>query len=500
MGQYSPEKINQISGLLEIGISLLGEQNIDELLGKILAKALQVTNADAGTLFLRENNELIFEIMRNKSLELCKKEEEIELPNLKIKRDNVAGYVVLEKEILNIADVNNATRFHFTGPEKYDSLTGYHSQSMLVVPMENHEGRIIGVLQLINAQNKVGEIIKFPVYLEKVVSFLASQAAISLSHFWALEEVENLLDSYVQVMATAIDARMPYNASHTQQIVNMLNKMIEVINNSNQGKLAAVKFDSTKKEQLIMAAWLHDIGKLAIPLRIMNKSTRLGTGKLELILQRLDYLKSQAKVNYLESKLEFDGPSLKHKYKKRLALIDRAKRLITQANEPNNTLDSQFKKKLVEIANLTYLDQADTVQPWLTESELQALINSKGTLTVAERKKIESHVQISNKILDQVPFPDKFKDVKDWVLMHHELLDGSGYPKGIAGSKIPLETRVLTVLDIFEALISPERPYKDEKTVEKAVEILDDMVEEGKLDQDLVALFKEEKIWQAIKY
>ncbi|MGM0502670.1 MAG: HD domain-containing phosphohydrolase, partial [Bacillota bacterium] len=481
MGQYSPELINQISGLLEIGISILEKENTTALLETILSKALQVTNSDAGTVFLKEDETLSFQVMYNQTLNVAKREN-INLPDVKINHDNIAGYAVLEKEILNIADVYNLDKFDFSGPKKYDSLTGYQTKSMLVVPMDNHEGEVIGVLQLINAKNKSGEIIKFPTYLEQVVSFLASQAAISLSHFWALEDVENLLDSYVRVMATAIDARTPYNASHTQQIVNMLQQMIKKINNSKQGKLAQVEFDHQETEQLIMAAWLHDIGKIAIPLEIMNKSTRLGAEKLELILQRLDYIISQTKINYLEHKLNNDSTAIEHRYNKKIALIKNTKQLITKANQPTTNIDAEFKNKLIKISNLIYQDENNENQRWLKKSELLALTTSQGTLTKKEREIIESHVQISTKILAEVPFPDKLDQVIDWVALHHELLDGSGYPQGLSGSDIPLEARILTVLDIFEALISPERPYKQAKTIKETLKILDEMAHQGQLD------------------
>lgn len=493
MKVYNSKSIELIEDLLNIGIALSAEEDHNKLLELILTEARKITNADAGTLYLYEDDKLSFKLMQNDTLEINKggRGEEIDLPPVELNKENVSAYVALTKETVNIADVYDTDKFDFSGPKKYDQMTNYRTKSMLVLPLEDYEGNVIGVLQLINAQDdKKDKVIPFKSHLEKVVGSLASQAAVSLSNVQAKQEIEELLNSFVEVMATAVDARTPYNAAHTKRLAAMIKEFMDLINGYEEGKYADEYFDDDRRQELIMTAWLHDIGKVAIPLEVMNKATRL-EDKLELVEQRFDYIAAVNKLSYYKKKEEG-----RLQLKEELAQIEEARELVNKANNPNTFVDEEMQDELAQIAKLTYVDETGTEQPWLTDDELQALSVAKGTLTSEEREEMEDHVQVAVRILKAIPFPERLDNIPNLVSMHHEFLDGSGYPRGLEGDEIPLEIRILTVVDIFDSLAAADRPYKDAKSVDEALGILDSMIEEGKLDEDVVRIFREEELWQ----
>lgn len=471
---YTPEVLEQVEDILNIGIALSAEKDHNLLLEMILTEARNITQADAGTLFLREGEELVFKIVQNQSLGIFQggKGEEVKLPPVKLDKANVSAYVALTRERVNIPDVYQAMGFDFSGPRRYDKMTGYKTTSMLVLPLEDHEEKVIGVLQLINATDDAGKVIPFAPHYEKVVSSLASQAAISLTNARILEDIENLFESFIQVMATAIDARTPYNANHTRRVAQLAQGMAAAINRVNEGPYQEEYYDEDRTKQLVMAAWLHDIGKIAIPLTVMDKSTRL-EDHLSLVLLRFDYI---AALGAPEEELE------------------KARELILTANDSNTFIHDELASELKALAQRSYRDKRGE-HPWITPEELENLLVAKGTLTGNERNIMESHVEVTQRILDKIPFTTKLKSVPWWASLHHELMDGKGYPQQLKGMQIPLEGRILALVDIYDALTAADRPYKKAMPVERALKILSFMVEEEKLDPELYRIFIAEKVW-----
>lgn len=276
--KYSDKFVKHINRLSQIGIALSAEKNINKLLEMIINEAKTFTDADAGTLYLVEDNHLKFEILyndtQNKKLGGTTNKP-INLPPVPINKNTVSGYVALTGEVINIKDVYKNRKFDFTGPIKYDKKTGYRSKSFLCSPLKNHEDKIIGVLQLINAQNEEEEIIPFAKEYENIIYSLASQAAITITKTQLIKNIENLFNSFVKVMATAIDERTPYNKKHTERVANYSVKIAQKINDINYGKYKNVDFSKDELDELNMAAWLHDVGKVVIPVNVMNKSTKL---------------------------------------------------------------------------------------------------------------------------------------------------------------------------------------------------------------------------------
>lgn len=506
MKTYTEDILQQVEELLNVGIALSVEKDHNQLLEIIVSEARRITRADAGTLYLREGDLLQFKIIQNETLQVFKggKGEPIDLPPVPLQKENVSAYAAITRQSINIPDVYMAEGFDFSGPKNYDQITGYQTRSMLVIPLENHEGEVAGVLQLINSLDDAGKPVPFPVYYEKVVSSLASQAAIALTNMQLLAEIQNLFNSFVEVMATAIDSRTPYNANHTRRVALLAGELARAVNRHTQGKWAGEYFNEDRIAQLIMAGWLHDIGKIATPLSVMNKASRV-EDRLEIILQRFDYIKSNMETTYWETKLELPDENeqalldLEKSWKEQTDLIQEARALIIRADNPATFVDKDMVQRLQEIAALTYRDSAGNVCPWLTAGELTALSVAKGTLTNEERKIMEEHVIVTRRMLDKIPFTRKLKDVPYFAGIHHEHLDGKGYPNGLKGDEIPLEGRILALVDVFDALTAADRPYKKAMPLEQALKILGFMVKDGELDADLYHIFCISRVWKLIK-
>lgn len=475
---YTPEILDQIEAILNIGIALSAEKDHNRLLEMILSEARTITKADAGTLYLLEDDALFFKIIQNESLNIFKggEGEVVDLPPVQLHRNNVSAYVAMTKQSINIPDVYKAKGFDFSGTREYDKMTGYTCTSMLVLPLEDHEEKVIGVLQLINARDEEGHVIPFAPYYEKVVNSLASQAAISLTNVQILHDIENLFESFIQVMATAIDARTPYNANHTRRVALLAKRMAQVIHEETEGPFKEEYFSKERREQLVMAAWLHDIGKVAIPLSVMDKSTRLEE-RFSLVMLRLDLIEA------LGTEKEE---------------VERARKLIESANDSSSFIHEGIVNELKELAEKTYYHKGKR-EHWLTQEELESLLVAKGTLTDEERRIMESHVEVTARILEKIPFTSKLQDVPKWAVLHHEMMDGQGYPYGLKEKGIPLEGRILALIDIYDALTATDRPYKKPMPVEKALTILSYMVQEKKLDPNLYQLFVKRSPWEYLE-
>lgn len=503
----SEKTFRQVENLLNIGIALSAEKNHNRLLEMIVTEACNITASDAGTLYLKQEDLLVFRIIQNKSMNifLGGSGEEIHLPPVPLKQENVSAHVAMTGRSVNIPDVYNYEGFDFSGPRNYDKMTGYQTRSMLVVPMENHEGEIIGVLQLINSLEEDHKTVRaFPLYYQKVIESLASQAAIALTNAKLIKDIEDLFNSFVEVMATAIDARTPYNANHTRRVALLARATGEAVDLCSSGILASEHFDQERLEQLTMAGWLHDIGKIATPLTVMNKASRL-EGPFELVMQRMDYIAKAETAASLKRQLELlkEGWSAgtaeeERLLNEKLAGIKEIKDLIVKCDNPATFIDDTLEKQLRAVAGRTYFDESGEDRPYLTNSELENLCIKRGTLTDSERGIMEQHVVVTARMLEKIPFIKKFKDVLKFASAHHELLDGKGYPQQLSGDELPLETRILALVDVFDALTACDRPYKKAMPCEDALRILGYMVKEGKLDADLFEIFKEYRLWEKV--
>jgi HD-GYP domain-containing protein (c-di-GMP phosphodiesterase class II) len=498
------ESALQLENLLTIGIALSSEKDHNKLLEMIISEARRITNADAGTLYLVEDKHLKIKIIHNLSMNtfLGGKGEDVNLPPVPISPDYVSGYAALTGKSVNIPDVYQAKGFDFSGPQKYDQMTGYRTTSMLVIPLKNHLEEVIGVLQLINAlEPESNKAIPFEPGYETVIEALASLAAIALTNMQLIQEIETLFESFVQVMVTAIDAQTPYNATHTQKVNRLCQLLAEEINRAASGAFAEIFISPDQVKQLTMAGWLHDIGKIATPLEVMNKATRLDTC-LPLVLQRLDYALEQEKNNALRRQLELwqagqpeEAQKVEQEHQERLGRLQAARELVMKADNPATFIDENLRRELESVAKILYQTFEGKEANLLSEGELTCLTIPKGTLTDEERQIMEDHVLVTGKMLAKIPFTKKLARVPELARMHHEHLDGKGYPRRLSGDQIPLEARIIAIADIFDALTASDRPYKKGMPAEKALEIMGFMVKEGKLDGQLMDLFIDKQVW-----
>ncbi len=358
------------------------------------------------------------------------------------------------------------------------------NHSKLEIPLEDDRENILGMVRLMNARDEAGKPSDFPAEQEAVCVSLASQAAICLANINYAQQIREMLDSYVKVMSTAIDARTPYNANHTKNMVNYAKRFIAWLK-ENHGMWG---FDEQKIQAFLMCVWLHDIGKLVTPLEIMDKQDRLAHNYVK-VMDRFEKIRLLTHIAYLEGKLSSDDA------KQRMGQIADAKELVEQVNTIGY-LTEELAAKVEVLATYTYEEEGGSRVSWITAEEKEQLLIRKGTLTQTERRVMQEHVEMTRVMLEQMTFGDDYKEVLIWAPQHHELLNGTGYPLGRKGEEICFEVRLLTILDMFEAMTALDRPYKQPVRVEHALQILHEMADEGAIDADILNLFEQSRAWE----
>jgi HD-GYP domain-containing protein (c-di-GMP phosphodiesterase class II) len=514
---FSPELkfAEHLKSLTQIGTALSAERNIGRLLEMIVDEARSFTNADGGTLYIvdEERRMLRFGIAQNDSLKVRMggTAENITWPPVQLYNEdehpnyaNVSSYAALSGDIVNIPDVYHAEKFDFEGTRKFDANTGYRSQSMLVVPMKNHENDIIGVLQLLNAQERsTGKVIPFSDECQTLTESLASQAAVALTNNILIKDLENLFEAFIKTIATAIDEKSPYTGSHGRRVVGLTMDIAEVINTVKTGYFKDIYFDKNQMDELRIAAWLHDVGKVAVPEYVMDKATKLESlyDGIELVKTRFEVMKRDIEMKY-SGVSEIGGAlsraSISDEYEREIQNLKDDLDFIERMNKSSEFVAEEDLQRIRSVAARSLSIDGQKTH-FLTDAEIDNLSVRRGTLNDRERDIINSHTTIACKMLSQIPFPRRLKNVPLFVVSHHERLNGEGYPNGMSGDEIPLQARILAFADVFEALTARDRPYRKGKTLlSQAIKILGFMVEEGHLDSNLFDLFVKEGIY--LKY
>ncbi|MCL2009271.1 MAG: GAF domain-containing protein [Synergistaceae bacterium] len=479
----------KVEKFLDVGIALSSEKNVDKLLEKILVAAMDISECDSGMLHIvddgADGGTLRLKIAIAKSLGGIRRivgDDEDDLPSIPLSRNSISACAVMDKTPINIADVYAEEHRGFTVPKDIYAKIGYKIISTLVVPMENDYGEVIGVLQLANAQDAEGKIIPFAPMYERVISSLASQAAICMTSRKHAEEVTELLDSFVRVMSAAIDARSPYNANHARNMVEYARKFLAWLNAS-----GLAEFDEFRERQFLMSVWLHDIGKMVVPMAVMDKDSRLGA-KISEVTHRFQVIGLQNEIDFLNGSID------EIERDRRAAELIAAGELVEKADRAGFLTDET-------LAAIRALGEAKARAPegdvpYLSDDELNCLLVQKGTLTDDERRIMENHVTMTRRMLDEMSFPKRYSSIPGWASMHHEYLDGSGYPDKLTGEAIPAEVRILTILDIYDALTARDRPYKPAIPPEKVFAILDGMAAAGQIDAKFLDLFRQSEAWK----
>lgn len=488
--------------LLSIGIALSAERDNDKLLDDILFKIRRITKADAGSLYLLESGKdpaeksLLFKIAQNDS-----NPSDFSEFRMSLNTKSIAGYVAVTSEILNIPDAYAIPESeHYSFNKSYDLDTNYRSCSMLAVPMVDHLENIIGVIQLINKKLRNDKLLQTPEDFkqwvepfnnedEKIVLALASQAAVSLENNILYNEIEALFEGLVAASVKAIESRDPTTSGHSSRVAAYSVKTAEVISSQKKGPFKDVEFSSDKLKELRYSGLLHDFGKVGVRESVLVKSKKLYPGRIELIKQRFDYIRKCIELEAVENGSALDLSA-------ELNELDTAAELIEKANEP--TIFSEESADRLKYYNQQEYTAADgTVKKWLTDEELEYLSIKKGSLTESERKEIESHVEHSYEFLKNIPWTASLKNLPAIARGHHERPDGTGYPDGAAGDVLSLQSRIMAVADVYDALTAGDRPYKKALNSETARKILSEEAVNGHLDPNVVEIFIKNKIYEA---
>lgn len=513
---YTEKQTSRLNELTNIGVALSSERNIDKLLEMIVDKARHFTNADGGTLYLVSDDEqyLAFSIVQTESLgfrmggasgtEVTLKPIPLHLEDGSPNNANVCAYVANSRKEVNIPDVYEVEGFDFTGAKMFDKANNYRSKSQLVIPMTDHEGEVIGVLQLINARDPLnGETIEFAQEYQMLSAALASQAAVAIDNTKLIQGLQELFESFIKTIATAIDEKSPYTGGHIERVANLTMDIAERINQTKEGVYADVEFSTDQMYELRLAAWLHDTGKITTPEYVVDKRTKLETifDREALVRLRIELAMAQerlkacqrAHVNASHPEEALDRNKTQKELEDKIAQLKDDLAFIIGTNFTAEFVPDEKIEKLEKLAK-TQIETSSGPEPLLHENELYNLSVRKGNLTKEERKIIENHVVMTYNLLEQLPFPKKLRDVPFIAGAHHEKLNGKGYPNGLTAEQIPLQVRIMTLADIFEALTAKDRPYKDPKKMSEVLRILGFMVKDYELDPDLVDFFLNEKM------
>ncbi len=491
---FAESQVTHIYELVKIGLGLSSERNIDRLFEMIVSEARRFTNAEGGTLYIKdeERQVLDFAIVQNDALKVRMGGggEPISWPPVPLRSGgkranyrNVSACCALTGRPINISDVYSAKDFDFQGTKDFDASTGYRSRSMLVIPMRDHEDQVIGVLQLLNAREPgTGAIVPFPEHEVDMVTSLASEAAIALTNMRLVRGLENFLDAFVRAIGDAIDQKSPHTAGHISRVADFALQIATEVDRTTTGRFKDVSYSEEELAEIRMAAWLHDVGKITTPEHLMDKATKLETvfDRMELIRHRIELLRRAEGGEEIGPKVGKGQRPAAEEWAEVVDFLDRV-------NMGREGLSTEAVARIRELAGRSY-EIAGKSQPLLSPDEVDNLCVRYGTLTEIERKVMMHHAEMTIRMLERLPFPRKLRKVPLYAGMHHEKMNGRGYPRGLDGEGLPLPARMLAVADIFEALTAADRPYKEGKMLSESMAILEGMVERGELDGDLCDL------------
>ncbi len=480
-------------------------ESTDRLLERILLEAKALCRADGGTVYVSTDDEqLRFAILRNDTMGLVQGGTtgvEISLPMLPLRdsrgKQNLSNVATVAANLLisvNVLDAYESDAYDFSGTRAFDQSAGYRTTSVLTIPMVDERKALLGVLQLINARDDENTVTGFTAEQQRAVEALSRQAAVALENQLLHQQQKVLLESFIKMIASAIDSKSPYTGGHCERVPILLEMLTEKVISQDQGPFA--DFDLTEDEwyELRIAGWLHDCGKVITPVHVMDKAT-----KLERIWDRIGLIRTRVEVMQRDVILNAvrDGTSFleaEEKTREERALLAEVLSFIERVNYGGEYLPESDKERLAELAKMTYME-GGALRPFLDEEELENLCISRGTLTEEERLVINGHMVHTIQMLEALPFPQHMQRVPEYAGGHHEKMDGKGYPRGLFAGDMSIPARLLAIADVFEALTSLDRPYKKPKKLSEAMRIMGFMKKDGHLDAELMDLFVREGVY-----
>lgn len=517
-----PNLRDRLKQLNEIGVALSRQRDINSLLENILEAAKRITHADAGTLYLHEaaRNALRFEILRNDTLNIRmggSSDTPISYYPVQLYDESgqanhamVVSHAALTGETVNIPDAYTAVGYDFSGTQKFDQKTGYRSQSFLTVPMRNHDGEVIGVLQLINAQDlQTGEIVPFSVDDQQLLESLASQAAIALTNRRLIEQMEALFESFINLINTALDDKSAYTGGHCERVPVLTMMLADAVTRTTVGPLKDFVMTDKDRYELKIAGLLHDCGKITTPVHVVDKATKLHTlmDRIDLLDTRFEVLKRDSEIAMLRGERQDWGAGIEERgvrieergsrseYEARIKQLDDDRAFLHRCNIGSEAMSAADQQRVREIGKYRWRNAEGVEADFLTADEIENLTIRAGTLTAAERQIINHHIDVTIKMLEALPWPNHLKNVAEYAGGHHERMDGKGYPRGLVREQMSVQARVMGIADIFEALTAKDRPYKKGKTLTESLTILGNFKLNGHIDPDLFDIFIREKVY-----
>ena len=510
--------LRRLEQLNAIGAALSKERDIERLVDSILVAAKTITHADGGTLYrvTEDGKALRFEILRTDSLNIAmggSSGKAIDFPNLPLYGEHgepndslVAAYSAIHHQTVNIADAYTEPNFDFSGTRQFDARTGYRSQSFLSVPMKDHEGDVIGVLQLINARVPgTTQVVPFSTADQSLAESLASQAAIAITNRNLMTQLENLFESFIGLINLAIDEKSHYTGGHCQRVPALTMMLAEAVNSTQTGPLASFEMDDRDRYELKIAGLLHDCGKVTTPVHVVDKATKLQTlfDRIHLVDTRFEVLKRDEEIACLRAQLALrdvkDAPveaALQAKCRTRMDELNDDREFLRKVNVGAESMPAADVQRVRAIGTASqWRNVAGVESEFLNADELENLSIQAGTLTSAERDTINYHIVATIKMLEQLPWPKHLKNVPEYAGGHHERMDGKGYPKGLTRDQMSVQARVMGIADIFEALTARDRPYKEGMKLSQAMGIMAKFRANGHIDPDLFDVFVKEGVY-----
>ncbi len=508
-----------IRKITEVGQALATEKSFDKLIELIIDRARELVDADGASLYLveRGSKQDTPTHIRFKRSALQLNANEFRLP---IDKKSIAGYVALTGEELLLADVHHLpSKTEFIYNSSFDKMHNYHTKSMMVIPMKNHRNDVIGVLQLVNKKRisdmeltlesmQGSGVIPFNENDMEIIRSVAGQAAVAIENNILIDDISNLFEAFVKASVTAIEARDPTTSGHSFRVAEYSISMAEAVNRVARGNFSNIYLSSEQLRELRYASLLHDFGKVGVREHVLVKAKKLYPEQVSNIRWRFQYIRKLFENKMLREKIESmktlpreAWDSLEQKLEIELDQknreVEHMLSAILEANEPTILEEGSFDF-IQRIAAMQFYLDGEGTKPYIEPVELYSLSIRKGTLDDKERREIESHVTHTFNFLSKIPWTKDLKGIPLIAYGHHEKLDGTGYPLNLEASEISIQTRIMTIADIYDALTAWDRPYKKAMDPLRAVSILEEEKKQGKLDGEILDLFIEKKIYEKV--